>query len=85
MSDFGEYAYPVARKNHRCEWCGESIPAGEKYVRYVGMWESEFQNWAMHQECHDAASMSDDIYDGFAPFEAERPEKADYLTETSAK
>ncbi len=73
MSDFGAYTYPVARKKHRCEWCGQPIPPHEKYVRYVGMWESEFQNWAMHQECHDAASMNDELADGFSPFESERP------------
>jgi hypothetical protein len=61
-------------KNYRCAWCGQSIPAGEVHYQFVGMWESEFQNWRMHEECHDAADADIDItMDGFAPFENERP------------
>lgn len=75
MSDFGQYAYPRARKQHRCAWCGEGIPVGEKYVRYVGMWEDEFQNWAMHDECHADALHTDDLSDGFTMYDNERPVK----------
>ena len=72
MSEFGSYRYPVGRKDHRCEWCGEPIPMGEKHTQYVGMWENEFQNWRMHNECFSAAD-HEDMEDGFTPFEHERP------------
>lgn len=72
MSEFGSYLYPRARKQHRCEWCGEPIPVGEKHTQYVGKWEGEFQNWRMHNECFDSAD-KEDRQDGFSPFENERP------------
>lgn len=74
MSDFGGYQYPKARKAHRCAWCGEEIPKDEKYTRYVGMWEDEFQNWAMHTECF-ADSDNEDTTDGFTLYDHARPAK----------
>ena len=32
MSDFGDYTWPKARKEYRCEWCGEKILIGEKHT-----------------------------------------------------
>ena len=72
MSDFGEPTYPVARKDHRCEWCGETIPTGEKHLRFSGMWEGAWQNWRMHSDCHDYADESEALSDGFVPYEHER-------------
>lgn len=59
MSTFGEIREPVARKKHHCEWCPEKIKPGEKYSRFVGMWDGDFQNWAMHKECLDAHRKSE--------------------------
>jgi hypothetical protein len=53
MSNFGETFSPVARKQHRCEWCLGPIPEGEKHKQFRGMWDSEWQNWRMHNECYD--------------------------------
>ena len=75
MSDFGNYQYPKAAKDHRCEWCGETIPKGEVHAKYTGMWEGDFQNWRMHQECYDVSVLNDELIDGFAPYENERPAK----------
>jgi hypothetical protein len=74
MSDFGAYQYPKARKAHRCSWCGETISAGEEYTRYAGMWENEFQSWAMHNECFEDTD-NEEVVDGFMPYEHKRPKK----------
>jgi hypothetical protein len=76
MSDFGGCSHPVGRKEYRCEWCGQKIPKGEKHVAYVGMWENEFQNWRMHDECYADAQNSDEMSDGFSSYDHERPVKA---------
>lgn len=75
MSDFGVSMYPVARVQHRCEWCGEKIPRGEKHFKFAGVWEGEFQDWRMHLECEVARSSEDEFGEGFTPFENERPAK----------
>lgn len=75
MSDFGNNREPVAAKDHRCEWCGETIPKGEKHNQFTGRWEDEWQNWRMHSECYDSSTSSDEISEGFSPFENERPVK----------
>lgn len=72
MSDFGRHIHPTARKDHRCEWCGETIPKGENHTQYRGMWEGEWQNWRMHDECYDACDARD-FEDGFTPYCGERP------------
>ena len=75
MSDFGTSFTPVARKDHRCAWCGHEIVAGMKYYRYTGMFEGEFQNWAMHLECEEAYRLDDPYNDGFSMYDNERPTK----------
>jgi len=74
MSDFGTGSHHRGRKEHRCEWCGETIPKGDLFYHFVGMWEGEFQNWRMHEECHEAYSMLPgiDIQDGFTPYSYKR-------------
>lgn len=76
MSDFGNHTTPKAAKDYRCEWCGEAIPKGEKHQHYVGVWDGEWQNWRMHDECYEDATDNDELQDGFSPFEHERPVKA---------
>ena len=75
MSDFFNYTNPKAAKDHRCEWCGEAIPKGEVHVQGSGMWEGDWQNWRMHNECYEMGNLNDEIVEGFSPFENERPEK----------
>ena len=75
MSDFGNQRFPVAAKDHKCEWCGERIPKGEKHIQYSGVWEGEFQSWRMHHECHEIAHLNGELADGFYPHEHERPER----------
>ncbi len=71
MSDFGDVRYPVARKAHKCEWCGEPIHVGERHPQFVGQWDGEFQHWRMHSECYGAVNW-DDLVDGFMPYEHAR-------------
>lgn len=73
MSDFFNYTHPKAAKDHRCEWCGETIPNGDIHTRGSGVWEGDWQNWRMHNECFDVGALNDEITDGFSPFENERP------------
>ena len=51
MSDFGDVTTPVAVKDHRCIWCGETVPKGTQYKRFRGRWDGTWQNWGMHDEC----------------------------------
>ena len=74
---FNETTHPVAAKDHRCEWCGETIPKGTKHPAFVGIWEGEFQNWRMHYECYEIAAENNLLNDGFMPYEGERPQVSD--------
>jgi hypothetical protein len=76
MSDFNNFTTPKARHEHRCEYCGQSIPKGEKHSKFSGVFEGEFQNWRMHSECYDAWQDSGDEY--FEPFRHDRPINVKY-------
>jgi hypothetical protein len=80
-TDFGDVTRPIAHKAHRCIWCGETIvdetgvlkPLRVRHVKFTGKWEGEFQNWRMHAECYSDANESDELLEGFSPYEHERP------------
>lgn len=73
MSNFGDGEWHVGRKDHRCEWCGQSIPKGETFFHYKGIFEGEWQNWRMHNECFEDYQINSDVNEGFSPFDNERP------------
>lgn len=58
--------WPVARKEHRCIWCGEPIVIGEKYRRTRLIWEGDPITNKWHKECDDAADAVD-LEEGFEP------------------
>ena len=66
-----EITRPIARKEHTCEWCGEKINKGEKYVRVKGIYDDNFQDTCMHLECDKACikffndNVSEDTYDPY--------------------
>lgn len=82
MSDFGTMTNPRARKQHRCEWCYGPIPKGEVHRHYSGMWDGNWQDWRMHNECEKACTSEEGyLYDGFMPGEGEMPERVKALLE----
>ena len=71
MSDFGQTRSVVARKHHRCAWCGVRIEQGETYRRFQGRWDDTWQNWGMHVEC--LAFSQNYIGDGFQLYDNDIP------------
>ena len=47
--------FPVARKPHRCIWCGEPIPSGTTYCREFSRYDG-VQDHRWHLECRSDAS-----------------------------
>jgi hypothetical protein len=45
---------PIARKSHRCIWCGQGIAPGEQYLNVRGVYEGDMQNQHWHPECAQA-------------------------------
>lgn len=74
---FDRYRWPKAAKQHRCEWCGESVHVGEVHAQFVGSFEGEFQSWRMHKECQKAwETLSGcEQAEGFDSWSNERPSK----------
>lgn len=69
-------SWPVAKKQHRCIWCGEGVLAGEKYYREQSIYEGQMQNHAWHEECiEDARETLHNGDDEFLPYSNERPER----------
>jgi hypothetical protein len=67
-------SWPIARKQHRCIWCGQHIEPGEKYRRERSVYDGEMQDHKWHPECDaDAAVQFRDGEEEFAPYENERP------------
>lgn len=58
---------PVARKEHRCEFCGEVIHVGEKYNRQSNVYDGRIYDWVSHCVCSKLAyelDMFDDCDEG---------------------
>lgn len=60
--NFGSESHPVAEKSHRCIWCVERIAPGTKHFKYVGIWQGDWQNWRMHNECLESHESARDYY-----------------------
>lgn len=65
--------FPVARKNHRCIWCGESILIGEKHRHEISTFFDDLQDHRWHLECDKDAESHFEEGGEFCPHENERP------------
>ncbi len=65
----------VARKKHRCIWCGEQVLPGTRYVRQAGVFEGDLQADKWHLECNAAGDeyFSETGEETFDPHQNERP------------
>lgn len=41
----------VARKQHKCSGCGETIEPGHRYMRTAALWEQAWHTWKHCQRC----------------------------------
>jgi hypothetical protein len=65
---------PIARKQHRCIWCGQAIAKGESYFNERSIFDDNMQNHHWHEECLEAARReSDECVWEFEPYSNERP------------
>lgn len=65
---------PIARKDHRCIWCGQKIEKGTKYVSERSVFDGDMQNHHWHEECLAyCREVNDDCEYEFAPYSEERP------------
>lgn len=68
--------FPVARKQHKCIWCGQAILVGEKHRHEVSRYD-ELQDHRWHMECD--ADFAESLRDGddpeFQPYSAPRPQR----------
>lgn len=58
---------PIAKKEHKCMFCGSSINVGTKYDKQTIVFENVIYDWAVHKECSEIArrlEMYDDCDDG---------------------
>jgi hypothetical protein len=52
-----EEVRPVARRRHWCDYCGESIQAGTRYVRRRYVEDGEACTYKAHEACWEAMAV----------------------------
>ena len=50
-------SHPVARKEHRCMYCGGVIHKGEKYQRSTNVYDGRVYDWVTHEKCEEIAEL----------------------------
>lgn len=69
-------SHPIARKEHRCIWCGERIDKGSAYVHEISIFDGQLQNHHWHNEClADAGEVFRMYGPEFTAYENERPKQ----------
>lgn len=71
--DLLSMTHPVARKAHRCIWCGQEIPKGMQYTSERSVFDGEMQNHHWHNECLADAHANNDTEWEFMSYSNERP------------
>ena len=69
MSDFIKELNPVARKPHKCMYCGCTIEPGTRYERQTLKYDGTIYDWICHEECSHVANildMFDQVDDGLS-------------------
>ena len=68
----------IARKPHRCGWCGYKMAKGDRARYRVYVLDRELTTDWMHPDCYDAMNKSarEAICDGWMPGDFERGEIA---------
>lgn len=54
---------PIAKKEHKCVFCGGSINIGQKYDKQTCVYDGIVYDWKTHSECSQVAHKLD-MYDG---------------------
>ena len=67
-------SYPVARKPHKCIWCGQAIEAGAEYIDERSVYDGNMQNFAWHPECRRDSMVHFQYEEEFEPYENARPD-----------
>lgn len=84
MSDFhAEPTSPIAKKEHRCIYCGGPILIGERYMQQEGFYDGEPYRSRYHDECFDDCAEEFRISGDweFTPYSAEYPERVKAIVE----
>jgi hypothetical protein len=56
-----------ARKKHSCDFCGDKIIVGEKYIKSTHVFDGQIYDWKTHKYCYELANklkMYDDCDEG---------------------
>ena len=53
----------IARKEHRCDWCNETIHKGEKYHYQTFIYDGVIHDWKSHLSCERIVSAIWDYID----------------------
>lgn len=56
MSFYAESTH-IAKKPHKCEFCGGEIKAGEEYIQERGVFYNDFFSRDMHIHCHNMEAL----------------------------
>lgn len=57
--EFANTSHPVARKDHVCCECHETIPKGTRYHRIEGKWNDAFETYKWCQRCDEVRDVID--------------------------